>query len=180
LKKFVSLGFDKSAPEGAVVITTEQMCPRCRVLAESEPYMTYIAEGPPRVLSALRDDEMRAQLTVSNPPVQMKAGQQVTIEVVVKNLSTANWLTAERSNAEFRISAGNHWLNANGSTFLNDDGRASLPRDLNAGEQLQMPLTINAPYQSGIYILEIDLLQENVSWFGLKGSHTWRESIRVE
>jgi len=180
LKKFVSLGFDRSAPEGAVVITTEQMCPRCRVLAENEPYTTYIAQGPPRALSALRDEQMRAELTVANAPVQMNAGQQVTIEVAVRNVSTVDWLTAERSNAEFRISVGNHWFNANGSIFKNDDGRATLPRDLHPGESLVMPLTINTPNRVGNYILEVDLLQENVSWFGVKGSHTWRGSIRVE
>jgi len=44
---------------------------------------------------------------------------------------------------------------------------------------VQVPLIINVPLRSGTYLLEIDLLQESVSWFGAKGSHTWRGKVLV-
>ena len=31
----------------------------------------------------------------------------------------------------------------------------------------------------GDYILEVDVVQEGVSWFGLKGSKTWRGRVKV-
>jgi hypothetical protein len=179
LTKFISLGFDESAPEGAVVITTEERCPRCRVLASSEPYTTYVAIGPPRVLTRLPDDNMRAELNVSDPPTQLRAGQQVTIHVTVKNISKSVWLAAERSGGDFRLSVGNHWLDQNGDSVVNDDGRGALSKDVVPGGTVTVPLTINAPRRAGEYLLEVDMVQEGASWFALKGSQTWRGRVTV-
>ena len=179
LSKFVSLGFDKSAPDGAVVITTEETCPRCRVLAYSEPYTTYVATGPPRVLSRLPDAGLRAELNVSEPPIQLRAGEQITIQVSVSNVSQSSWLAGERSGGDFRVSVGNHWLNQNGDTVVNDDGRAAIPRDVLPGATITVPLIINAPRRAGEYLLEVDMLQEGASWFNSKGSRTWRQRVTI-
>jgi len=179
LNKFFSLGFDRSPPEGAVVITTEEMCPRCRVLATSDPYSTYIAQGPAPVLISLPDDEMRAELGVADSPLTVRPGQRVTIEVSVKNASRLVWRASDRSGSALGLSVGNHWLDGNGEIVANDDGRTLLTMDLNPGQMVRIPLTINVPLRSGTYLLEIDLLQESVSWFGPKGSHTWRGAVLV-
>jgi hypothetical protein len=39
---------------------------------------------------------------------------------------------------------------------------------------------VNAPRIPGDYILELDMLQEGVSWFGLLGSTTLKLPVRVE
>jgi 4-amino-4-deoxy-L-arabinose transferase-like glycosyltransferase len=179
LTKFVSLGFDQSAPEGAVVITTEERCPRCRVLAYSEPYTTYVAVGPPRGLTRLPDDGMRAELNVSDPPTQLRAGQPATIQVAVKNVSQSLWLAPERSGGDFRLAVGNHWLDQNGDSVVSDDGRGTLSNDVSPGATITVPLLINAPRRAGEYLLEVDMVQEGASWFGLKGSPTWRGRVIV-
>jgi hypothetical protein len=179
LTKFVSLGFDQSAPEGAVVITTEERCPRCRVLAFSEPYTSYVAVGPQRMLTRLPDDGMRAELNVSGPPTQLRAGQPATIQVSVKNVSHSLWLAPERSGGDFRLSVGNHWLDQNGDSVVNDDGRGAISNDVPPGGTTTVPLVINAPRRAGEYLLEVDMVQEGASWFALKGSHTWRGRVIV-
>jgi len=179
LNKFVSLGFDRSPPEGAVVITTEETCPRCRVLVESDPYTAYIAQGPAPVLIRLPDEEMRAELGVAGSPLTARPGQRVTIEVSVKNVSRLVWRASDRSGSALGLSVGNHWLDGKGAVITNDDGRTLLTTYLNPGEMVQVPLIINVPLRSGTYLLEIDLLQESVSWFGAKGSHTWRGKVLV-
>lgn len=179
LDKFISLGFDKPAPEGAVVITTEERCLRCLVLAESEPYTTYIALGQPRVLTRLPDSGMNAELRVANPPPQLRAGEQTTIEVSLKNVSQSVWIADERSGGTFRVAIGNHWLDQNGNTIVNDDGRSSIPRDVQPGETISVSLIVNTPRQPGDYLLEVDVVQEGASWFGLKGSGTWRGPVVV-
>jgi 4-amino-4-deoxy-L-arabinose transferase-like glycosyltransferase len=179
LTKFISLGFDQSPPEGAVVITTEEHCPRCRVLASSEPYTTYVATGPARVLTRLPDDGMRAELNVTDPPAQLRAGQPITIQVAVKNVSHSLWLAAERSGGDFRLSLGNHWLDHDGNVVVNDDGRNAITGDVSPGAVITMPLIINAPRRTGEYLLEVDMVQEGASWFGLKGSRTWRGKVIV-
>ncbi|HJX89881.1 MAG TPA: glycosyltransferase family 39 protein [Pyrinomonadaceae bacterium] len=179
LNKFVSLGSDRSPPEGAVVITTEEICPRCRILAASDPYTTYIAQGPAPVLIRLPDEQMRAELGVTNPLLTVRPGQRVTIKVSVKNASRFVWRASDRSGSGLGLSVGNHWLDGNGEVVASDDGRTLLTTDLNPGQMVQVPLTISVPLRSGTYLLEIDLLQESVSWFGPKGSHTWRGPVLV-
>jgi hypothetical protein len=53
-------------------------------------------------------------------------------------------------------------------------------RDLEPGEQIELRLVVNAPKIPGAYILELDMLEEGVSWFGLHGSPTLQLSVRVE
>jgi hypothetical protein len=62
--------------------------------------------------------------------------------------------------------------------LINDDGRRALLRDLKPGETTELPLTVNAP-TPGRYILELDMVQEGVSWFGLAGSATVRIPVEV-
>jgi 4-amino-4-deoxy-L-arabinose transferase-like glycosyltransferase len=179
LSNFISLGFDKSAPEGAVVITTEQRCQRCKVLAESEPYVTYKALGQPPVLTRLPDEGMKGELYVRDCPERLLSGHQIVLNVIVKNVSESLWFAGDRIASPFQVSVGNHWLDSNGKMIVHDDGRSALQRNLSPGETLVIPLTINAPKQPGEYLVEIDLLQEDVSWFGLKGSQTWRGRVVV-
>jgi hypothetical protein len=101
------------------------------------------------------------------------------VRVVVRNRSDAEWLARERGGAPYQLSLGNHWLDTAGHTIVNDDGRAPLLQDLPPGEEIEMPLFINAPRRPGWYLLEIDMLQEGVTWFGLRGSPTVRLPIKV-
>ncbi|HYW74782.1 MAG TPA: glycosyltransferase family 39 protein [Pyrinomonadaceae bacterium] len=180
LAKFVSLGFDQAPPAGAVVITTESPCVRCSVVAESEPYTTYIAQGQPRSLTAMTADAFKAEITLANPARAWRSGEQTTIQVTVRNISERTWLARERSASPFQLQLGNHWLDPDGRTLVNDDGRAALPHDLAPGEAISIPLIVNAPSSSGKYLLEIDMLQEDVSWFALRGSSTLRLPITIE
>jgi hypothetical protein len=79
-----------------------------------------------------------------------------------------------------QVGIGNHWLDASGRVAANDDGRAPLLSDLAPGEARELELTVNAPKEPGDYTLEVDALQEGVSWFALKGSKTARAAVRVE
>ncbi|HLM55019.1 MAG TPA: hypothetical protein VK422_02755, partial [Pyrinomonadaceae bacterium] len=178
--RFVLLPPEESAPEGAVVITTEDPRPRCRPLARSEPYTACVAEGPPRRLAPLPEGGFRAELRVVEPPARLAAGERATLRVIVRNAGGAVWRTRDRVGSPFQVSLGNHWLHADGSAAVNDDGRSPLLRDLAPGEEVELPLAVNAPPRAGDYLLELDMLQEGVSWFGLRGSRTIRLPVRVE
>jgi hypothetical protein len=99
--------------------------------------------------------------------------------VRVKNISAVTWPARERGGGVHQVSVGNHWLDPSGKILINDDGRSALLRDLNPGESIEIPLTVNAPTDVGAYLLEIDMVQEGVSWFGLKGSPTVRLPVEV-
>jgi hypothetical protein len=181
LSRFARLAPTVAAPADAVVITTESTCPRCRLLAQSEPYKVYVAEGPPRPAPrALPAEGFRAALRATPPPRPLRAGRPASLRVVVRNDGPAHWQARERDGEPYQISLGNHWLDASGRVLFNDDGRTQLPRDIAPGEELEMTLHVNAPNTPGDYLLELDMLQEGVSWFGPKGSPTLRLPVRVE
>ena len=47
------------------------------------------------------------------------------------------------------------------------------------GETMELSLSVNTPVARGSYILEIDMLQESVTWFGLAGSKTVKLPVEV-
>jgi 4-amino-4-deoxy-L-arabinose transferase-like glycosyltransferase len=179
-ESFVRLRADESAPAGAVVITTEDVRPRCRVLAESEPYVVCATEGPPREPRPLANADFRAELRALKIPERVAAKARVEIRVAVRNGGDAVWLARERGLSPLQLSAANHWLDPFGNVVTNDDGRGALPRDLRPGEEAEITFAVNAPRRPGDYLLEIDMLQEGVSWFALKGSRTLRVPVKVE
>lgn len=180
LEKFTVLPIDAAAPDASVVITTEDTCPRCDVVFKRWPYTVYIARGPERSLSALPAEALRAEIRVINYSPHLKRREAATIRVAVRNAGTLAWLARERTVAPYQINVDNHWLDSAGRTIVNDDGRAILLQDLLPGQEAEFSFTVNAPRDAGQYILEVDVLQENVSRFGLRGSKTLRLPVTVE
>ena len=177
---FVRLRLDEPAPAGSVVITTEDVRPRCRVLTKSEPYTVCANEGAPREPQPLADADFRAELRAIEVPTRVAAKARVKIRVAVRNAGGAIWLARERGLSPLQLSAANHWLDLSGQPVTNDDGRGALPQDLRPGEETEITFDINAPRRPGDYLLEIDMLQEGASWFALKGSQTLRVPLKVE
>ena len=179
LSSFVHLPIEDAPPVDSLAITTKDICANCNILAETPPYTLFIAGPPPKDRSALPDAGFRAEIKISNPPTQLSPGETVTLMISIRNISDVTWKGRDWHADPYQIAAGNHWLDRQGKVVVNDDGRAPLTRDLPPGGILDLPLTVNAPSQSGEYQLEIDVVQEGVSWFGLKGSKTLQLPITI-
>jgi hypothetical protein len=116
----------------------------------------------------------------------LRTGQKQTIQVKVKNASDVLWYArgAVANTAPsnmFYLAVADRWFEADGEKLVTDmDGRYGLSRDLKPGEETEVPLLITAPKDPGDYILELDLVQEQVAWFHDKGSGTARVKIKVE
>jgi 4-amino-4-deoxy-L-arabinose transferase-like glycosyltransferase len=180
IANFIRLAPNEAAPDGALVITTEENCPRCRIISTSEFYTSYVASGPVIKHEPLPDSGFRARLNFIDPESAVPAGGKVDFMVLVKNDSNIVWSARERSGGSFQVSAGNHWLDHDGNMVINDDGRAALLQDLRPAQEVHLKLTVNAPKKSGSYLLEVDMLQEGVAWFGTRGSPTVRIPVKVE
>jgi len=118
-----------------------------------------------------------AGISSQSLPASLPAGSTATLSLTVKNMSAVSW---PANDGAYKINLGNHWIDSNGNVFILDDGRTSLPFELKPGGEVELPLAIKAPIAPGTYILEIDLVQERVTWFGWAGSKTLRTSIKVE
>ena len=123
----------------------------------------------------------RAQLTVADPPARLRAGQKETVNVRVKNLSDVTWPAPSGEGPKYVVAAGNSWIDASGVPVVaGTDGRYGIQRELPPGDEEELPLVVTAPKEPGEYTLEIDLLQEQVSWFKDKGSETYKTKVKVE
>ena len=71
-------------------------------------------------------------------------------------------------------------MKQNGDKVNDLDGRVALVEDLPPWGTIELPLTITAPNEAGIYILQLDAIQESVAWFGDRGSEVLSLKIRVE
>jgi SAM-dependent methyltransferase len=102
-------------------------------------------------------------------------GETVDLSVRVANRSPVAWDQARYG----AIRVGNHWLASGGAMLIQDDGRTLLDRTISPGQECQMRLIVQAPVRPGTYLCEIDLVHEGVTWFGDRGSQTFRRSVRV-
>jgi len=139
------------------------------------------APGAP---AALPDNGFKAAITLIDPPAKLRAGEKHTIKVRVKNTSDVMWYARgaefnSSSDTKFILAAGNRWLDADGILITEMDGRIGLDRDLKPGEETEVPLLITAPKEPGEYILEVDVVQEQVAWFHEKGSPTAKAKVTV-
>ncbi len=181
LSDFKRIAADDKPPSGALVITTKDVCVNCRVIAESAPYTLYYADTPARPHAPLPEGAFRARVEAPDAPLTMRAGKQATLRVLVRNEGDAVWPGRDWSADALQVELGNHWLDASAAREVaHDDGRAPLVGDLAPGGEREFRLTVNAPKEPGDYVLEIDMVQEGVSWFALKGSSPARLRVKVE
>ncbi|HEV8555699.1 MAG TPA: methyltransferase domain-containing protein [Actinophytocola sp.] len=115
---------------------------------------------------------MRADLVVTQAPRELVAGQVQHVPLRITNTGSGPW-PVDRC-----IRVGNHWL-AGGAVAVMDDARVDLPHEIGPGESVELSVPVTAPIKAGAFELEIDLVQEEVTWWGEVGSSTVRLPVEV-
>ena len=127
----------------------------------------------------LPDSAFNAKLFLANAPQTMRAGQKYELRIVLRNESEVTW-PGRQPTWQYQLTIGNRWLKQSGEKVTDIDGRAPLFEDLTPGATVELPLTVTAPAAPGIYVLQLDAIQEGVSWFGERGSEVLSLNVRVE
>jgi hypothetical protein len=101
----------------------------------------------------------------------MHSGQRVQWIVTVRNCSKAIWPDPEmgdpvRLDGDRAVRLVYRWRNVDAKPEQRWGRRSDLPWPLMPGRSVELPMLVTAPSQPGRYLLEADLLQENVIWFG--------------
>ena len=141
-------------------------------------------EATNRIAGPLPESGFKAQVDLVEPPPKLRAGEKVIVNVRVKNASDVMWyarggeINTNPSN-KFFLAVGNRWLQPDGKVLTNMDGRYGFDRDLKPGEETTLPLQITAPRTPGEYLLDVDVVQEQVAWFNEKGSPTAQAKVTV-
>jgi hypothetical protein len=114
----------------------------------------------------------------------MRTGQVETVKIKVKNLSPVEWFQRggeinDRTDNKFYIAAGSRWLNPDGKPSSEVEGHNGIAANIAPGEEIEMTLQITAPKTPGEWTMELDMVQEAVTWFGEKGSPTTKIKVTV-
>ena len=131
-------------------------------------------------LAPLPDSAFRAGFSGFPLSVEAAAQSRIDVPVTVRNLGDCKWPSKGDTERKYAVRLGNHWLTPNGVKAIWDDGRQSLPADLEPGAEVRMNLTVTAPNAPGKYVLELDMLQEAVAWFNQKSSTAVRIPAEIE
>jgi SAM-dependent methyltransferase len=143
-----------------------------RVLRPGGVALFDVPSEPVPPAEALATEAYRADISLVDVPWLFPAGTRQTLRARVKNSSPRTWSGARVPDSVGELRLGNHWLDRRGHVMVRDDGRAALPRDVEPGGVVELAIDVCVPDRLGACILELDLLQEGVSWFAEKGSGT--------
>jgi hypothetical protein len=225
--RFVRLAPGDAPPAGALVISTEEDCADCRLLARGINYILYAV--PPTDVHAtgapLPPEALRASVACTDLPATLVAGRRQSLNVIVRNVGNAVWPAVGDAEGRYAVRLRARPLKTDGSLIKSDgspvktdgspvktdgstftesegspvgdgdaathgadavdgdaadgDGAARIPYDMEPGDTAGLTLTIAAPAAPGEYILELDMVQEGVAWFGARGSRTLRAKVKV-
>lgn len=135
--------------------------------------------GPAASTTPFPDSVYKAQITIVSQPQTLRAAEQGTFRVKVKNVGNGTW-PAQGQGPKYKFDLGNHWQDKKGVEVVGDDGRTGLPHDLKSGEEAELLLTVKAPKTPGDYIVVLDMVHEDVTWFALHGSQTVKANLTVQ
>lgn len=137
------------------------------------------AESPGEVTdTVLPDSGFAAGLFPDRGSITAQQGSPIALKVLVRNTSSSDWPSA-KENPTYPIQLGNHWVAEGGEVLVLDDSRSALTHKLRPREETEFTLMVNAPERPGQYVLELDMVQEQIAWFAAKGSEIARIDVRV-
>ena len=130
-----------------------------------------------RKLLGLDRPTYRVTYSELSVPQQMEAGHQYTAEVTVRNEGRQSWLPSSIDRRGFSISY--HWRSPDGTMLVRDGLRTPIPKAVGRNASITFPFNIQPPPEPGRYLLEIDLIREQVGWLGQMGSDTRTVGVDV-
>jgi SAM-dependent methyltransferase len=128
---------------------------------------------------SLPEAAFRATIIPADLQLSIEPASQLDISVTVVNTSAFEWPAPSVQSGICPIKLGNHWLDRHGHLLQNDDGRSDIREALRPSEAVSLVLTINSPRSSGLYNLELDLVQEHIAWFKDHGSESVTIPVEV-
>ena len=72
-----------------------------------------------------------------------------------------------------------HIIKPPAEDYIIEGERTSLPQAVRPGEEIDLVLRLLAPLTPGLYLLEIDLVHEEVTWFKKAGSAAYLVELVV-
>ena len=116
------------------------------------------------------------EFLTSDTPGLMQQDRAYAVHLTVRNASDGTWDTGA---ARGPVHISYHWWPKSGEEAAYDGVRSWLPQMVAPDETVAITAHVLAPSRPGKYVLEWDVVQENICWFGQRGASTLRLDIEV-
>ncbi len=102
----------------------------------------------------------KAEFISQTVPDSISPGQTFEVSITYKNTGNKTWT----SGSNYRLGTQAPQDN----TFWNGINRVGLPHDVAPNEEVTFTVTLTAPEDEGVYVLQWQMVQDGVEWFGEK------------
>ena len=110
------------------------------------------------LLTASLFGQNNAEFVSQSVPESVNPGENFDITVTFKNTGTTTWTSSNH----YRLGTQNPQDN----TIWMSTNRVALPNDVTPGAEVTFHISLTAPVQEGIYVLQWRMVQDGVEWFG--------------
>jgi hypothetical protein len=116
---------------------------------------------------------LMARITVSDGvrAIRSATGSLVRLPLRIANEGNTLWLDRPVASGGY-VAVGGHLYGASRELLALDLFRTLLPRAVAPGEAVELLCEFRAPDRAGRYLVEIDMVDEGIAWFGAHGSPT--------
>ncbi|HXU44023.1 MAG TPA: hypothetical protein VN783_00740 [Thermoanaerobaculia bacterium] len=133
----------------------------------------------------LPDSAFQVEWLSLNAPKQMKPGEVATVQVSFRNASDITWpdpkAAEPAATGAYAVRLAWRWRTSEdmppGEGTTN---RVDLAKPVGPGETATLSIDVTAPTQPGQYTLQLDLVQEMVSWFEAHGAAKQLAPVTVQ
>ena len=109
------------------------------------------------------DEAYAARLDLLDDDLRLVSGEWRTFDVAVENRGDAHWPGGMEARPQIRLAY--RWRGSDGAP-PQEGARTGLPAPLVPGASVVVPLQVLGPDTPGVHEIEIDLVHEDVRWFG--------------
>lgn len=117
----------------------------------------------------------KASISTNDNKLLAHQNEEKYLHAKVKNTGTLTWIPNEKND----ISMSYHIIDTTGKVITEGE-RTKLPNAVRSGDEVEVDLKIVTPKKLGNYKIEIDMVQEGVTWFKAQGSKTTIVDLVVE
>jgi len=113
------------------------------------------------------------------PPTSAKAGSTIQLKISIKNMGDTLWLSNQTLKWGF-VTLGTKLLDKEGHLISDTLDRTMLPKNLHPGQKTSLLHNITLPTESGKYKIQLDLVDEMVTWFEEVGSSPYEFNLIIK
>ncbi len=146
-----------------------------QLVSSLSPLPLIILEKFKEKVDSRHPNVLKAKITIIESARKARAGEPLNIVVRVKNIGDTLWLAAPQG-SPCRVAVGIRMIEGN---ERKDFARGFLTKDFPPGNEDVIKVCFRAPDKKGRYLLEFDMVNEQVCWFVDRGSEPCTMELEV-